>query len=329
MSFDLEIKEISYIVDDFDSSCLTLDISGKDVNYAIVNSLRKVCMDQIPTYGLDRSKINIKRNSSVYDNTEMEVRLSQLPLKRINHDVVFLPLKYYKNVNFADPKLEKHPNDTLNIELYLNIKNNNSDGPKYVSTDDLKIKINNEIIDSKKMYQGIEPITLIILRPGEEFECEMKGVLAVGELNGIFNASNSYYEEITENKYIFKIESSGQFDEYKLLQRGIEIIIEKLKIMKDNVINEQYLKMVTEKNSVKIEIVNEDCTCGGPVCHMLQSIDGVLFAGLTIPNFIEKNISITFVVDRKYKPFDLFAKAIDNTIEFYENLKKKVNKLTK
>ena len=297
MNYEIDIKEISYKIDKFDSSCLTLDISGKDVNYHIVNSLRKICMDQIPIYALDRSKIHIKRNSSVYDNTDMEVRLSQLPLKRIEHSVEYLPLKYYKDVNFADPKYERHPNDTLNIELYLNVKNSNSDGVRYVSTDDLNIKINDDIIENNKMYQGIKPIVLILLRPGEEFECEMKGVLGVGELNGIFNASNAYYQQITENKFIFKIESSGQINEYSLLMRGIDIIIEKLKIIKENINQQQYISILTEENSAKIEITNEDHTCGGPLCYMLQSMNEVLFAGITIPNFIEKNISITFVVE--------------------------------
>ena len=123
MNSDFNIKEKSYITDDFDSSCLTLEISGKDVNYAIINSLRKVCIDQIPTYALHRSKIKILRNSSVFDGTDIEVRLSQLPIKRINHNVKFMPLKYYKNVNFADSKLERHPDDTYNIEYYLNPKN--------------------------------------------------------------------------------------------------------------------------------------------------------------------------------------------------------------
>jgi hypothetical protein len=68
------------------------------------------------------------------------------------------------------------------------------------------------------MYRGIEPIVLIELRPGEEFECSMKGVLAVGELDAIFNASNTYYEEITNDHYIFKIESSGQLSEYELFK---------------------------------------------------------------------------------------------------------------
>ena len=119
---DLEIKEIKYETDNYDSSSLVLDISGKDAHYSIINSLRKVCLDQIPIYAFDRGKIKILRNNSVYDNTEMEVRLSQLPIKRIPNNVIYLPLKYYKNVNFADIKLERHPDDDTNIEFYLNVK---------------------------------------------------------------------------------------------------------------------------------------------------------------------------------------------------------------
>ena len=329
MNSDFNIKEKSYIIDDFDSSCLTLEISGKDVNYAIINSLRKVCIDQIPTYALHRSKIKIFRNSSVFDGTDIEVRLSQLPIKRINHNVKFMPLKYYKNVNFADSKLERHPDDTYNIEYYLNVKNNGPEKILYVTTDDLKISFNNDIVDNKKIYQGIEPITLIQLCPGEEFECSMKGILAVGELDGIFNASNSYFEEISENNYIFSIESTGQFTEYELLERGIEIIIEKLKIIKENISLEQYKMIMTDNNSVKIEIKNEDYTCGGPINYILQNMKEVIFAGVSRPIFMEKNIALTFSVNKNYKSIDILNNAIDKTIDLYELIKKKVINLSK
>lgn len=326
---DLNIKEVKYETDEFDSSCLTLDISGKEAHHSIINSLRKVCMDQIPIYALDRGKIKILRNSSVYDNTEMEVRLSQLPIKRIDTNVKFLPLKYYKNINFADPKLERHPDDNINVEFYLNIKNNGPDKIKYVSTDDLRISINNDIIENKNMYKGKEPITLVELRVGEEFECSMKGVLAVGELNSIFNSSNSYYEELKEDEhYLFSIESNGQLDEYELLLRGINIIIEKLKIIKENIINLQYEMIVTENNSIKLEITNEDFTCGGPLNYVLQGMKEVNFSGVYPPNQMEKNIAITCVIDKKYKIIDVFSKAIDNTIEIYNSIEKKVKKLS-
>lgn len=327
--FDFNINEKNYITDEFDSSCLTLEIYGKDVNYAIINSLRKVCIDQIPIYALHRSKIKILRNSSVFDGTDMEVRLSQLPIKRVTHNVNLLPLKYYKNVNFADPKLERHPDDTFNIEYYLNIKNNGPEKILYVTTDDLRISINNDIVESNKIYQGKEKITLIELCPGEEFECSMKGVLAVGELDSIFNASNSYYDEITENKYIFNIESNGQFTEYQLLEKGIQIIIEKLKIIKENILQDQYSIILTENNSVRIEIKNEDYTCGGPINYILQNMKEVIFSGISRPNFLEKNIALTFCVNKNYKSIDILSDAIDTAIKLYENIKKKVNILSK
>ena len=329
MDFDFNIKEISYNTDDFDSSYLTLDIKGKDVNYAFINSLRKICIDQIPIYAFDRAKIKILRNSSVYDCTDMEVRLSQLPIKRILPNVIFLPLKYYKNVNFADSKFEKHPNDNIEIEFYLNIKNNGPDKVLYVTTDHLRISVNNELIKNNDMYKGIEPITLIQLRAGEEFECSMKGVLGIGEINAIFNSSNSYYEEITENHYKLTIESNGQMNEYELLLRGIEIIIEKISIIKENLIQNQYTIIITENNSLKLEILNEDYTCGGSINYVLQNMKEVIFSGIYRSNLMEKNISLTCAIEQNYKPIDILIKSIDITINIYKNIKKKIQNISK
>lgn len=330
MDFDFNIKELKYETDEFDSSYLQLEISGKDAHYSILNSLRKVCIDQIPIYALDRGKIKIFRNSSVYDCTEMEVRLSQLPIKRIPNNVIYLPSSYYKNVNFADLKLEKHPDDTTNIEFYLNVKNSGPEKIKYVTTDDLRISLNNDIVQNKNMYRGVEPITLLELRVGEEFECSMKGVLAVGELNSIFNSSNTYYDAVKENEhYIFTIESNGQMDEYELLLRGIKIIIEKLKIIKENIINLQYNMIQSDSNSINLVIKNEDHTCGGPLNYVLQGMKEVQYSGVYLPNLMEKNIAITCVIDKKYKIIDVFSKAVDSTIEIYNNIEKKVKKMSK
>jgi len=323
----INVKEIEYNTDQFDSSLLRLEFEGNDVNYSIINSLRKVCINQIPIYGIHPSKINILRNSSVYDCTELKLRFSQLPIKRLSHDVKFLPLKYYKNVNFADNKLERHPDDINNIEFFLNVKNKGPEKILYVTTDHLRISINNNNIENNKMFKGKEPILLIKLRPGEEIECSMKAVLAVGELDSIFNASNSYYEEINQNKYILTIESSGQFNEYELILKAIDIIIEKLGIIKDNVSQEQYSIIITENNSVIIEIINEDYSCGGPINLTLQNMKEVIFSGVSKPNYMEKNICIKFSVDKNFKPIEIFEKAIFKTIEQYNNIKDKINEL--
>lgn len=325
MSFDIEIKEFANTVDEYGASFLKLEISGKDISHSIINALRKVCLNQIPIYAFHPSKINILRNSSVFDNSYMRERLSQLPILKFKHNINFLASKYYRDVNFTDPKLVKHIEDTNEIELYIKIKNA---GPKHildVSTQDIKYTINNEVIENSKVYSEKYPILLIQLRTGEEFECSMKAVLAVGELDAIFNASNAYYEEISENKYEFMIESGGQLEEYDILLRGCDIIVEKLKVIKENINQQQYQIIVTENNSMIIEIQNEDYTCGGPINFHLQNLDSVIFSGITNPDFMQKNIIIKFKVKEGLKPIDIFNKAVDNTEKMFLEIKKKIN----
>lgn len=340
MSSNIDVKELEYTMDEYNSSFLKLEISGKDVGYQIINGIRKMCMNQIPIYAYHPSKINILRNSSVFDNSYMRERLSQLPIFQIKHNVKYLATKYYKDVNFSDPKLVKHFDDTNDIELYVKAKNIGPENILNVSTSDIKLTINNEVMDNSKYYSILYPILLIQLREGEEFECSMKAVLAVGELDSIFNASNTYYEEITDNKYEFMIESCGQLSEYEILIRGCDIIIEKLGLIKENVNQNQYQIVITENNSMILEILNEDYTCGGPINYHLQSHKSVLFSGITNPDFMQKNIIIKFKVKDGENPIDIFNESIDETekmfnliknkfIELYEGKSKKVEKVVK
>ena len=319
----MDIKELENSIDEFESSILKLEISGKNIIFPIINALRKVCINQIPIYAFHTDKINILRNNSVFDNTYMRERLSQLPVTKLNRIKIlnFLPLKYYKDVNFNDKNFERHAEDTINIEYYIKAKNDGPEKILNVNTNDLQININNEKIKNSDKYSEKNPILLIQLRIGEEFECSLKSVLAIGEYNSIFNASSCYYDEIDENKYIFNIESSGQFTEYDILIKGCEIIIEKLKIIKENINNQQYKNLVMENNSLILELINEDYTCGGPINYLLQNMKEVIFSGITKPNFMEKNLVLKIKTEKSTDPFKALNKAIDESISLYEEFK--------
>jgi DNA-directed RNA polymerase subunit L len=321
----MDIKELENSIDEFESSILKLEISGKNIIFPIINALRKVCLNQIPIYAFHTDKINILRNNSVFDNTYMRERLSQLPVTKLNRIKIlnFLPLKYYKDVNFNDKNFERHPEDTLNIEYYIKAKNDGPEKILNVNTNDLQININNEKIKNSEKYSEKNPILLVQLRIGEEFECSLKAVLAIGEYNSIFNASSCYYDEIDENKYIFNIESNGQFTEYDLLIKGCEIIIEKLNIIKENVNNQQYKNLVMENNSLILELINEDYTCGGPINYFLQNMKEVIFSGITKPNFMEKNLILKIKTEKSTDPFKVLNKAIDESISLYEEFRNK------
>jgi DNA-directed RNA polymerase subunit L len=325
----MEIIELENYIDEFDSSFLKLELSGKDINFPTVNAIRKVCINQIPTYAFHTDKINIVRNSSVFDNTTMRERLSQLPITRIKNEVKFLPLKYYKDVNFNDHSYERHTNDTVNIEYFIKAKNNGPEKLLNVNTNDLQININNEKINANDKYSAKNPILLIQLRIGEEFECSLKGLLAVGEFDSIFNSSNCYYEEINENKYLLMIESSGQITEYELLITGCDILIEKMKIIKENLNNEQYKSIITENNSLILELINEDHTCGGPINYILQNMKEVIYSGITKQNFMQKNLLLKIKTISSTDPIKTLNIAIDKSILLFEEMKNKFNILYK
>jgi DNA-directed RNA polymerase subunit L len=336
----MQVKEISNTEDSYGSTCLQIEISGKNVCYQTINTIRKVCINQIPIYAFHPDKIKITRNSSVFDNSYMSCRLSQLPITKFNHNIKFLPSKYYDGVNFADPKIERFSEDKYQINYSIKKKNEGPIDLLNVSTNDLVISItsvelekdnlvSDEIIPVKNKYSEEKPILITQLRLGEEFECSMKAVIATGELDGIFNASNTYYKEISPDKYLFSVESNGQLSEYEILIRACEIIIEKLKLMKENINSEQFTMIKTQNNSLMLEILKEDHTCGGPINYMLQNMKEVKFSGINKPDFLQKIINIVIQTDEKTTPLDCLNKAIDQSIKMYEDFKDKFNELYK
>lgn len=326
---DILVKEIEYSVDKYNTSFLKLELSGKDVSYQIINAIRKVSMNQIPIYAFHPSKINITRNNSVFDNSYMRERLSQIPINKFKHKIALLGQKYYKDVNFTDSKRIRHQDDDNEIEIFIKAKNDGPNKILNISTNDIKLTINNEVIPNEKMFSKDYPILIIQLRQDEEFECSMKGVLAIGEYDSIFDASNTYYNEIEEDKYYLMVESSGQLTEYEILDRGCEIILEKLNIIRENVVQNQYQIVITENNAMILEIINEDYTCGGPINYFLQNMEEVIFSGINNPDYMQKNIIIKFKVKDSHTPIDVFNKAIDETEKLFKKLKEKFNELSK
>jgi DNA-directed RNA polymerase subunit L len=336
----MQVKEISNTQDSFGTTCLQVEISGKNVCFQTLISIRKTSINQIPIYAFHPDKINITRNSSVYDNSELSCNLSQLPITKFIHPIIYLPTKYYKNINFADTKYERHPEDVYQINYSLKAKNDGPESMLFVTTNNLTISItststeedkliSNEIIAPKEKYLEDKPITLVKLRTGEEVEFSMKGVLSIGESDGIFNASNTYWKQLAEDKFILIVESNGQLPEYEILIRSCDIIIEKLRILKENLENKQYNMIQTNNNSLILEMLGEDHTIGSPLNWVLQNMNEVLFSGVNKPDYMQKVINIVVQTDETTKAFDAIIKAIEPTIKIYEEYKEKFQELYK
>ena len=78
-----------------------------------------------------------------------------------------------------------------------------------------------------------------------------------------------------------------------------------------------------ENNSLILELINEDYTCGGPINYLLQNMKEVIYSGITKQNFMEKNLLLKVRTDKSSDPFKVLNKSIDESISLFEEFKNK------
>ena len=73
--------DIKYNVLNYDSTHgntrLELSIKGDDINYVILNTLRRTIMTNIPIYAF--TEFNFKKNKSIFNGNYLKLRLKNLP----------------------------------------------------------------------------------------------------------------------------------------------------------------------------------------------------------------------------------------------------------
>lgn len=112
---------------------ITFDIINNDGKFsiALINSLRRTIMSDIPIYLIDENNIIFHENSSMLNNDILEKRLTLIPLN-------------YKNVMLYDHD---------NLEISLDIKNNNkSIISVYIDNFTVKDKSTGKFIDVNKIF---------------------------------------------------------------------------------------------------------------------------------------------------------------------------------
>ena len=86
MDKSLKIIQKKYIKKkDLVDSHLTLEFNGIDVS--ILNAIRRICYDDIPTYSFCDESIYIEENSSRFDNDYMRMRISQFTIPNIKNNL--------------------------------------------------------------------------------------------------------------------------------------------------------------------------------------------------------------------------------------------------
>lgn len=326
-NFDIEISEIECTeTNGLEYSHLVLKFSGNSVNEVFLNTLRRIALNNIPTYAIAPECITIEENTSVFNNDQMRVRLIQLPIFNISLNLDYLPKKYWMGVDYADPKREKHPNEK-SIDMYVSATNT-TENIKYVTTNDMRYFENNNEIKGK--YNKDYPIVLIKLRPREIFTCKLKAVLGTGERDAIWSAAGNAYYNITGNNAIFTIESHGQFSEYEILWKACRFMQTELGVIRQLLIDKYDMDNPKPEPKQNIELVldNETHTIGGLIVWFLQNMDIVKYAGIGKKNELVKQITINVKYTKEIEyALEPILQSISIVSKLMEYTEKKIYKL--
>ena len=328
---DIKLKEIKFqpSIDNLENNFLEINLNGKDVNYQILNIIRRITLRYIPIYAFDSNLTNIKKNNSVLNNDMLKLRLNNLPVLLTNLDVNLNKEDNINKINDLENKKFNY-NDENSIIMYINVKNS-IDEIKHITTDDVEFKKNDgSVIESKKIYK--RPILLLSLRKDEEVVLTCKTSLNIALNDGKWLAVKTpcNYIENDENNYNMIIRSRRQMSEKECLLRSVNIILNKLKNIEENIVFE--INKIKKKHNMKelyegdMLIQNEDSAYSNIITYYLQLDKNVEFAGYKVESYLKMDIIISF------KTFNVdIVKILNNIIEMlmkiFNKIKKQILKL--
>jgi DNA-directed RNA polymerase subunit L len=253
------------------NSKMEINIEGKDINHVVANTIRRTIFSKIPIFSF--TEFEIKENTSIFNNDQLELRLKNMAIIGVKNDLVFL------NEDEALPSLKQ-------LTMYINY-HNTSENIYSVTTDDVQFYYGGDKID--KLYKT--PITLIKLQKNQKIKLSAITTVSTEEsspLKSIFSpVSVCYYNEEKDTKFTFVIESRGQLSETEIFNRAIDNINKDL----DNL-----YELIPDKNPQKSSILldNYDHTFGNLIARGLQDNSDIEFASYNMPHPLDNKIKINY-----------------------------------
>ena len=325
----IDISKNSYLNDDsFQPNHLHINFKGSGVNHVLLNVLRRVMLEDIPSFAFNKDNIDITKNTSVYNNDYMRNRLENLPLIDVNFPLDLEEYnglrkyvrgrKAFEDVIENDEKIDEKTDEKI-FTIYTNIVNNND--TSYDITSD-EIEFFNGEKKVKSFYK--KPILINRLKPGEEFEFSAKVDKGIALNHSRYAVVGMCcYEMINDNEYIFKFEPRGQLSISEILSRASKIIKYRLEL----IINKIQKIKFTSDNHGKIILNNEDHTFGNLIARGLQDHKSIEFAGYKLDHLLIRDVTIEYVTNGGKTINEILNDVLSGYIKQYSEIEDKFNKL--
>jgi DNA-directed RNA polymerase subunit L len=171
-----------------------------------------------------------------------------------------------------------------------------------------------------------EPIPIVKLQENQEIEFSAITRLGKEDLDAVFSAvSIVTYKQISDNEFIFILESRGQLTEKRILQVAIANIINTL-----NTVHKNAETVTINKKAEKDELIGTmelkgiDATVGNLINRCLQLHPNVSFAGYNINHPLIKTTTIHYKL-KKGNIIEILREAITYSIKLFTAINDKLD----
>lgn len=315
------------------NSKLDFKISGSNIDYIVVNTLRRTIFSDIPIYAFNIFKF--EKNTSIFHNNYLKLRLQYIPVWSIKNTIDFIDYNIKNNENMK--KIDEHEDEDnedyaeLDVEtvinsssinqltMYVNHKNKTNDIIS-VTTSNAKFYYDEKQIQSP--YKNECPI--VKLQEGQEISLSAITKLGTEKEDSMFSAvSIVTYKQISENEFDFTLESRGQLSEKRILQVALINIERNLR---------RFLKIFLDDLSKGIDISeeegliivnNEDHTLGNLISRGMQQHKDIKFAGYSLPHPLAKKVHFHYHLEKDGN----IKQVMEDVVNYYSELFSAISKL--
>lgn len=359
MSLDIRISllEKKESIDGLATNNLKIKLNGKNINYTIVNTIRRIILTLVPSYAYDPNDMIFEKNTSVFNNDYMRLRLSNIPIINNSYSAPIVKIddsvlnkildlerdalsemdaKKIISKEVEEKKAKRKLEIVENLNMHISAKNDNKYGMILpVTTNDTNTKYYIKGKEIKPIYP--RPILLIKLKPeqpksidgvipGEEFKCTCIASLNIPLKSMIYSScAICTYEEISDNEFHFELESIRQISEEMILTLACKIIILKL-----NQIQEKIIKAIGNNDHAKTEaeliIESENHTMGNLLTRVIQDQPDIEFAGCKVDHLCVNELTIRYKTNGT-EFITILKRSVSYLISLYEIIIKQIEKL--
>jgi DNA-directed RNA polymerase subunit L len=320
------------------NSRLEFKISGSNINYIVANTIRRTIMTNIPIYAFGEFKF--EKNSSIFHNNYIILRVSHMPVWSIKNSVDFLEqpkitIPTTNDMDVINEETEDVDNVQLEIEeilnsstlkqltMYVNVKNKTNEIIT-VTTNDAKF-----YYDEKQIQTPYKvPIPIVKLQPKQEIAFSAITKIGIEETDTMFTpVCICVYKQINDNEFDFIIESRGQISEKRIILVALINIERKLKNFIKLLADNKSVLDSDNKQSGLIIVNNEDHTLGNIISKGMQQHKMISFAGYNLNHPLVKKVNFHYKLKKDGDIKLVLKDVVDYYLELYSNIKKLVDTL--